>query len=73
MSLIHSATVLAAETHEVVNELPMPPIMFGVIAAAVFALLGLVVWSYRDVANRHSQVSGRRGGDGSGHGSAHGG
>jgi hypothetical protein len=73
MSLIHSATVLAAETHEVVNELPMPAPLFGLLALVVFALLALVVWSYRNVANRHVQVSGRRGGDGSGHTSAHGG
>ncbi len=72
MSLIHAAVVVAAEA-ERHNELPMPSFMFGVITLAVFALLALVVWSYRDVANRHRQVSGRRGGDGSGHGAAHGG
>lgn len=35
------------------NELPMPAIMFGVIAMSVFILLAFVVYSYRDVANRH--------------------
>jgi heme/copper-type cytochrome/quinol oxidase subunit 2 len=65
MSLIHAAVVVAAEAEH--NPLPMPPIMFGLITFAVFLLLALVVWSYRDVANRHSQVSGRPGGDGSGH------
>ncbi len=72
MSLIHAAVVLAAEA-ERHNELPMPPVMFGIIALTVFAFLAVVVWSYRDVANRHRQVSGRRGGDGTGHGAAHGG
>ena len=28
--------------------------MFAVIAAAIFTILGFVTWSYRDVANRHS-------------------
>ncbi|WP_246852759.1 hypothetical protein [Naasia sp. SYSU D00948] len=73
MSLIHAAVVMAAEAERQHYELPMPPIMFGLIALLVFLVLGVVVWSYRDVANRHSQVSGRPGGDGSGHGAAHGG
>lgn len=34
-------------------DLPMAPIFYGLIAAAVFALLGVIAWSYRDVANRH--------------------
>jgi heme/copper-type cytochrome/quinol oxidase subunit 2 len=33
--------------------LPFPSFWFGVIAIGVFVLLGLVTWSYRDVANRH--------------------
>ncbi len=72
MSLIHTAVVVAAEA-ERHHELPMPAFMFGLIALALFAMLALVVWSYRDVANRHRQVSGKPGGDGSGHGAAHGG
>ena len=28
--------------------------MFAVIAAAIFTILGFVTWSFRDVANRHS-------------------
>ena len=39
---------------EVVNQLPFPGILFGVIALSVFALFGAITWSYRDVANRHS-------------------
>ncbi len=33
--------------------LPFPSFWFGVIAIGAFILLGLVTWSYRDVANRH--------------------
>jgi hypothetical protein len=33
--------------------LPFPAPLFGAIALAVFILLGVVTWSYRDVANRH--------------------
>lgn len=36
------------------NELPMPPIAYGIIAMVGFIALGLITWSYRDVANRHS-------------------
>ena len=36
------------------GELPMPTWAYGVIAAAVFVALGLVTYSYRNVANRHS-------------------
>lgn len=38
-------------------ELPFPSFIFGVIAMAVFLLLGWVTWSYRDVANRHDHKS----------------
>ena len=64
------AAVYAAPQSE--HQLPMPAIMFGLIALAVFAVLGVVMWSFRDVANRHAQVSGRPGGDGHGTGGPHG-
>lgn len=32
----------------------MPPLAFAGVTAAVFLVLGLVTWSFRDVANRHS-------------------
>lgn len=35
------------------TELPMPAIMYGVIAMAAFIGLAFVTYSYRDVANRH--------------------
>ena len=44
-------TIVLAETGHV--ELPMPTILYGLIGLVVFIALGLVVWSYRDVANRH--------------------
>ncbi|WP_296630117.1 hypothetical protein [Rhodoluna sp.] len=43
--------ILAAEEAGVT--LPFPSFWFGVIAIGTFILLGLVTWSYRDVANRH--------------------
>jgi hypothetical protein len=70
MSLTLAAVVVAAETH---TTLPIPPSAIGAITLGIFALLGIITYSYRDVSNRHSRVSGRRGGDGSGHGSTHGG
>jgi hypothetical protein len=33
--------------------LPIPPLMFGIIAMSIFILLAFVTFSYRDVANRH--------------------
>ncbi|PJJ63440.1 hypothetical protein [Compostimonas suwonensis] len=44
--------VLAESEHAV--QLPMDPIWYGVIAAVIFAALGFVTWTYRNVANRHS-------------------
>jgi hypothetical protein len=38
---------------EVVNELMWPPFVFGVVFFAGFTFLGLVTFSYRNVANRH--------------------
>jgi hypothetical protein len=32
----------------------MPPIAFAGVAAAIFLTLALITWSFRDVANRHS-------------------
>ena len=56
--LIHAAEVV----HEGGVTLPFPSVFFGVIAIATFILLGLVTWSYRDVANRHDhKTSGSQG------------
>lgn len=48
--------IVLAATEPIANAtLPFPPIIFGLIAAILFFALGIVTWSYRDVASRHSQ------------------
>ncbi|RFA08821.1 hypothetical protein B7R54_05965 [Subtercola boreus] len=54
MSVVTSALVLSEEA---VNNLPFPGVFFGLIAFAIFLVAGFVMWSYRDVANRHPQKS----------------
>lgn len=49
---MHLAAIILAET-EHARELAFPGWVFGVTALVVFFVLGLVIWSYRDVANRH--------------------
>ncbi|MBF4462261.1 MULTISPECIES: hypothetical protein [unclassified Rathayibacter] len=61
------ATTLLAEAATHV-ELPFPTIVFGLIAAGAFTALGLVTWSYRDVANRHSHKTAAGSHDQHGHG-----
>jgi hypothetical protein len=46
-----AAAVLAEEA---VAKIPMEPWVYGVIALCIFAALGFVLFTYRDVANRHS-------------------
>jgi ABC-type sulfate transport system permease component len=48
---VQTSMVLTETVHA--RELAFDPIWFGVIVFAVFASLGVVVYSYRDVANRH--------------------
>jgi hypothetical protein len=38
-------------------QLPFPSFVFGIIAISTFILLGLITFSYRDVANRHDHKS----------------
>jgi hypothetical protein len=64
MSIV--AAVLA-ETHELAPLL-MPPLAFAGVATAIFVFLGFVVWSYRDVSNRHLPKPGK---DHDTHGSSH--
>ncbi|MGO1410585.1 MULTISPECIES: hypothetical protein [unclassified Microbacterium] len=47
-----SALVAAAEEHH--GNVALETLPYGIIAAVVFALLGLVTFSYRNVANRHA-------------------
>jgi heme/copper-type cytochrome/quinol oxidase subunit 2 len=49
-------TSLLAEVEAHV-ELPFPAIVFGLIALVVFAALAAVMWSYRNVSNRHPRKS----------------
>ncbi|HXH35410.1 MAG TPA: hypothetical protein VNJ54_13555 [Plantibacter sp.] len=51
-----AATVLAESEHAV--ELAAPTWVFGAVALVLFAILGAVTFSYRDVANRHSDKVG---------------
>ena len=44
-------TVLA---EGVLRPLFLPAPVFGIIALVIFAVMGFVVFTYRDVANRHS-------------------
>jgi hypothetical protein len=34
--------------------LPVPSVVFPIVALSTFLVLGLITWSYRDVANRHA-------------------
>ena len=52
MSVIASAVLAAANTIEE-QPLPVSSIVFPLIAAGIFTLLGIVAFSYRDVAHRH--------------------
>lgn len=65
------ATIAAAsEGAHVVNELPMPAPVYGAIVLTIFVALGLVMHSFRDVANRHSEKAAayaREHGDSHGH------
>ncbi len=47
-------STLLAETHEELAPMVAPPWVFAAIAAAIFIMLAFVTYSYRDVANRHS-------------------
>jgi hypothetical protein len=50
--------------------LPMPPIGFALIAFGIFLVLGVITWTYRDVANRHSYKADSTHHDDHEHGSA---
>lgn len=73
MNLIAHLAVAAAETEHHGN-VQLETFIFGVIAAIIFAALGLVTLSYRNVANRHEAKAeawaARHGKDG--HGAGHG-
>jgi hypothetical protein len=69
-------TLLASILHqaEATHPLIMPNFAFAAIAFGIFLALGVVTWTYRDVANRHAnkanaQVPGAH--DDHQHGSGH--
>lgn len=71
VSLIGAMTTALAAVEEPAP-LIMPAWAFVAIAATVFILLGVVTWSFRDVANRHSnRVTGRGDSHSAGHGTGH--
>ncbi|MGW9632224.1 hypothetical protein ACWGST_16125 [Agromyces sp. NPDC055520] len=49
---VQTGTVVAETVHA--RELPMESWVYGLIALVIFAALGFVLASYRDVANRHA-------------------
>lgn len=53
MNLVAQIAMAAAETEHHGN-VALETLIFGVIAAIVFAALGFVTFSYKNVANRHS-------------------
>jgi len=52
MSLL--APLVAAAEHEELAPLIFPAWVFPLIAVVAFAALALIVWTFRDVANRHA-------------------
>ncbi|GAA1321079.1 hypothetical protein ACFSWE_00320 [Leucobacter albus] len=54
MSLAATIAVAEGASH-VVNELPIPAIGYGVIVFTLFLISAVVTFSFRDVANRHSE------------------
>ncbi len=63
-----AATVIRQQ--EAPAPLIFPAWVFPLIAVVIFVVLGVIVWSYRDVANRHSDRIARTGGPASGSGHA---
>jgi len=55
MSVLATAVLAAEEGGHVVNELWFPAPLFGVIMFALFTVLAIVTFSFRDVAHRHAE------------------
>ena len=53
--------------------LPLPLLVYPAVAAVVFVALGVVLWSFRDVSNRHSGKANAYAAAHGGHGSSTGG
>lgn len=52
---VFTSLVATSEGAQVVNELPFPAPVFGAIALTIFIVLGIVTYSFRDVAHRHAE------------------
>ncbi len=50
---MNAALILAGETHEVVNELPVDPMVFGVAGFGGLLVLLLITYAFRSVGHRH--------------------
>lgn len=48
-----TAALLLAEGEEIVNELPVAPIVYGIVAFAVLMSLLVVTFAFRSVGSRH--------------------
>ena len=55
MSILASIALAAEGGTHIVNELPFPAPLFGAIAFGALTLCAAVVFSFRDVANRHAE------------------
>ncbi|ROS73591.1 hypothetical protein [Cellulomonas sp. PhB143] len=51
--LAAALTVAEKAAEPVVNELPMPPIVFGILAFAGLCTLLLVAYAFRSIGTRH--------------------
>jgi hypothetical protein len=54
MSLLSTLLMVSVHAEEAPATLVLPNWAFPAIAAAIFITLGFISWSWRDVANRHS-------------------
>lgn len=52
---VFTSLIAASEGAHVVNELPFPAPVYGAITLAIFIVLGIVTYSFRDVAHRHAE------------------
>jgi len=70
MNLVAQIAMAAAETEHHGN-VAAETVIYGIVAAVIFAVLGLVTLSYRNVANRHAAkaeaYAAKHGKDGHGH------
>lgn len=54
MSILATIAAASEGAGHVVNELPIPAVLYGVIVFALLSAFAIVTFSFRDVANRHA-------------------